>query len=167
MAPRGERILVVSFGPAATPVLATALAFCREHASSVQPGGPGGYRASFVLDRDPEAFGRAEQLIRMTFGWKATHAEVQGRAERIRTIRLMLDCARGELERTGACRRVIPATGFPKCRSCPLFDPEWAYESEGAYRPPMLQIALGADDDPEPVVPDTIPEEWLREPPPD
>ncbi len=167
MAPRGERILVVSFGPAATPVLATALAFCREHASSVQPGGPGGYRASFVLDRDPEAFGRAEQLIRMTFGWKATHAEVQGRAERIRTIRLMLDCARGELERRGSCRRAIPATGFAKCRSCPLFDPEWAYESEGTYRPPMLEIALGAGDDPEPVVPDTIPEEWLGEPPPD
>ena len=167
MAPRGERILVVSFGPAATPVLATALAFSRTHASSVQPGGPGGYRASFFLDRDSEAYGRAEQLIRMVSGWRATHAEVGGRPDRIRTIRLMLDCARGELERTGSCRRAIPPTGFPKCRSCPLFDPEWAYESEGMCRRPLLEIALGGGDDPDPVVPDTIPEEWLREPPPD
>ncbi len=167
MAPRGERILVVSFGPAATPVLATALAFSRNHASSVEPGGPGGYRPSFFLDRDPEAYGRAEQLIRMASGWRATHAEVGERPERIRTIRLMLDCARGELERTGSCRRAIPATGFPKCRSCPLFDPEWACESEGMYRRPMLEIALDVGGDPDPVVPDTIPEEWLREPPPD
>ena len=74
---------------------------------------------------------------------------------------------RGELERTGSCRRAIPATRFPKCRSCPLFDPEWAYESEGMSRRPMLEIALGVGDDPDPVVPDTIPEEWLRDPPPD
>jgi hypothetical protein len=168
MAPRGERILVVSFGPAATPVLATAVAFSRTHASSVEPGGPGGYRASFSLDRDPEVYGRADQLIRMTSGWKATHAEVEGRPVRIRTIQLMLDCARGELEETGSCRRAIPASGFPKCRSCPLFDPEWAYESEGPSRSPMFGIALGVvDDDPELVVPDTILEEWLREPPPD
>ena len=165
MAPRGQRILVVSFGPAATPVLATALAFSRTHASSVDPGGPGGYRASFTLHRDPQAYGRAEQLIRMTSGWKATHAEVGGRPVRIRTIQLMLDCARGELAETGSCRRAIPATGFPKCRSCPLFDPEWAYESEGTYRGPMFETDLGAGDDPDPVVPDTIPEEWLREPP--
>jgi hypothetical protein len=167
MAPRGQQILVVSFGPAATPVLATAVAFSRTHASSVEPGGPGGYRASFSLDRDPLAFGRADQLIRMTSGWRATHVEGGGRPVRIRTIQLMLDCARGELERTGSCRRAIPATGFPKCRSCPLFDPEWASESEGSYRPPMFEITLDLDDDPEPVVPDTIPEEWLREPPPD
>src|SRR5438874_8213276 len=83
MAPRGERILVVSFGPAATPVLGTALAFSRTHASSVDPGGPGGYRASFFLDRDSEAYGRADQLIRVAFGWKATQAEVGGRPERI------------------------------------------------------------------------------------
>jgi len=31
----------------------------------------------------------------------------------------------------------------------------------------MLEIALGVGDDPDPVVPDTIPEEWLRDPPPD
>jgi hypothetical protein len=158
---------VVSCGPAATPVLATALAFSRQHASSVEPGGPGGYRASFFLDKDPQAYGRADQLIRMTFGWKATHAQVQGRPERIATIRLMLDCARGELERTGSCRRAIPAAGFPKCRSCPLFDAEWAYESEVTYRRPMLEIAFGVGDYRDPVVPDTIPEEWLREPPPD
>jgi len=166
MAPRGERILVVSFGPAATPVLATAVAFSRYHASSVKPGAPGGYRASFILDHDPQAYGRADQLIGMTLGWRATHAEVQGRPERIRTIRLMLDCARGELERTGSCRRAIPPTGFPKCRSCPLFDPEWASESEGMDTLPMLGIAFGGGDDPEPV-PDTIPEEWLRDPPPE
>ena len=59
MAPRGQRILVVSFGPAATLVLPTAVAFSRAHASSVDPGGPGGYRASFRLDRDSEAYGRA------------------------------------------------------------------------------------------------------------
>jgi hypothetical protein len=167
MAPRGERILVVSFGPASTPVLATALAFSRTHASSVSPGGPGGYRASFVLHRDPEAYGRADQLIGMTLGWRATHAEVGGRPERIRIIRLMLECARGELEQTGSCRRVIPSTGFPKCRSCPLFDPEWASESEGLDFTPMLEIFLGGGDEPEPMVPDTIPEEWLGEPPPE
>ncbi len=166
MAPRGERVLVVSFGPAATPVLATALAFSRAHATSLEPGGPRGYRASFSLHRDPEAYGRAEQLVRMTYGWKATHAEVGGRPERISTLMLMLDCARGELERSGSCRRAIPATGFPKCRSCPLFDPDWASESEATYRHPMLEIVLGIGDDPDPVVPDTVPEEWLNEPPP-
>jgi hypothetical protein len=57
MAPRGERILAVGFGPAATPVLATAVAFSRHHASSVEPGGPGGYRASFPLHRDPRPTG--------------------------------------------------------------------------------------------------------------
>jgi len=157
----------VSFGPAATPVLAAALAFSRTHAAFLAPGGPGGHRASFALHRDPDAYGRAEQLIRMCFGWKATHAEVGGRPERIGTIRLMLDCARGELERSGSCRRVIPARGFPKCRSCPLFDPEWAYESDGTYRHPLLRIALAVAGDPEAAVPDTIPEEWLAEPPAD
>ncbi|HYV02166.1 MAG TPA: hypothetical protein VEM93_07515 [Actinomycetota bacterium] len=49
-------------------MLATAVAFSRDHASSVEPGGPRGYRASFFLDKDPEAYGWAEQLIRMTFG---------------------------------------------------------------------------------------------------
>ena len=42
-----------------------------------------------------------------------------------------------------------------------------ACESEATYRPAMLEIALGVGDDPEPVVPDTIPEEWLGAPPPD
>ncbi|SRR6266700_8103514 len=166
MAPRGERILRVSFGPAPTPVLATAVAFSRDHASSVEPGGPGGYRASFFLDHDPQAYGRADQLIGMTWGWRATHAEAGGRPERIRIIRLMLDCARGELEESGSCRRAIPPTGFPKCRSCPLFDPEWASESEGLDFTPMLEISLGGGAAPEPV-PDTIPEEWLGEPPPE
>jgi integrase len=63
MAPRGERTLVVSFGPAATPVLATAAAFSRHHASSVEPGGPGGYRASFFLDKDPEAYRRSRRSV--------------------------------------------------------------------------------------------------------
>jgi hypothetical protein len=165
MTPRGERILVVSFGPAATPVLATATAFAREHASSVEPGGPRGYRASFVLDRDPEAYGWAEQLLGMVWGWRATHVEVSGRPERINTLRMMLGCARGELEWTGACRRAIPPAGLPKCRSCPLFDPEWAHESQTTDRRPLFEIALGIGEDPEPVVPDTIPEEWLRDPP--
>ncbi|MBA3552036.1 MAG: hypothetical protein H0W27_04085 [Actinobacteria bacterium] len=53
MAPRGERVLVVSFGPAATPVFAAALAFARQHASSVEPGGPGGYRTAFASTATP------------------------------------------------------------------------------------------------------------------
>ena len=44
---------------------------------------------------------------------------------------------------------------------------QWASESEGMYRHLMYEIALGVGDDPEPVVPDTIPEEWLRDPPQD
>jgi hypothetical protein len=79
----------------------------------------------------------------------------------------MLDCARGELEESGSCRRAIPPTGFPKCRSCPLFDPEWAAESEGTDFTPMFEIAFGGGGEPEPVVPVTIPEEWLGEPPPE
>src|SRR5437773_1744138 len=97
MAPRAERILVVSFGPAATPVLATALAFSRTHASSVEPGGPGGYRAAFLLDNDPEAYGRAEQLTRMSFGWKAN--------PRRRSARTASGPARIE---TSTCRSDLP-----------------------------------------------------------
>jgi hypothetical protein len=141
VAPRGEQTLLVSFGPAATPVLATAVAFAREHASSVEPGGPRGYRASFILHRDPEAYGWAAHLLGMVWGWKATHVEVSGRPERINTLRMMLDCARGELEWTGACRRAIPAAGLPKCRSCPLFDPaprRWLVRSRRPSHPARI-----------------------------
>jgi hypothetical protein len=77
----------------------------------------------------------------------------------------MLDCARGELERSGACRREIPAAGFPKCRSCPLFDPEWASECERYYRRPIVDLPLGMVWQ-DLIVPDVVPPEWLEEPPP-
>jgi hypothetical protein len=73
----------------------------------------------------------------------ATHPEVDGRPAQAVVVMTMLQCAIAELERSGSCRRAIPAAGFPKCRVCRLYDREWAYGSEATYRRPLLGLGPG------------------------
>jgi len=66
----------------------------------------------------------------------------------------MLHCAREWLRRSSRCQERFPSGPHPKCRECPLYDPEWALES--FTRPsfggeePFLYVA----------VPDHVPEDW-------
>ncbi len=86
MAPRGEITLTVIFGPASTPVFGTAVAYAGAHAEKLEQVGSKTYRASFVLGTDPDAYGRALDLVHMTYGWRSTLVEV-GRRSLIPRVR--------------------------------------------------------------------------------
>jgi len=80
MAPRGEITLTVTFGPASTPVFASAVAYASAHAGTLEQVGPKTYRASFALGTDPDAYGRALDLVHMVYGWRSTLVEVGRRS---------------------------------------------------------------------------------------
>jgi len=154
MPPRGEVRLTITFGPAVTPVFASALAYAREHANQLIQTGPRAYRASFTLGTDPVVYGRALHLVHMVYGWRATLMEVDGSPEYGGTVRAMLHCAREWLRRTGRCAERFPGAPHPKCRGCPLYDTEWAPES---FTRPTWTVGLEPLDV---VVPDHLPEGW-------
>ena len=81
--------------------------------------------------------------------------EVNGSPEYGGTVRAMLHCARERLRRTGRCAERFHGGPHPKCRGCPLYDPEWAPES---FTRPTWTIGLEPLDV---VVPDHVPEEWI------
>ncbi|HEX9236612.1 MAG TPA: hypothetical protein VF972_10080 [Actinomycetota bacterium] len=153
MAPRGEVRLTFVFGPSPTPVLPAALAYAGRHADDLQPDGPGSWRATFRLGNSPGRLGRALQLARMVLGWRATHVEVQGSPEDRQVVLSMLTCSKEWAMAGGACRASFGSRRPPKCRICPLYDPEWALEAPLRATPLMW----GEDTD---LVPDHVPEEW-------
>ena len=103
MPQRGEVTLMITFGPASTPVFERAVAYAKEHADQLNQAGPRTYRASFVLGTDPVVYGRALHLVNMVSGWRSTLIEVDGSPEYGGTVRAMLHCAREWLRRTGRC----------------------------------------------------------------
>jgi hypothetical protein len=154
MAPRGEITLTVTFGPASTPVFHSAVAYGGTHARTLERVGPKTYRASFVLGTDPDAYGRAMDLVHMTYGWRSTLVEVDGSPERVGVIMAMLFCAREWLRRSGRCADRFPAGPHPRCHGCALYDPDWAPES--FVRPTWMH----GEEPLEFQVPDHVPEEW-------
>jgi len=156
MAPRGGITLTVTFGPASTPVFASAVAYAGTHAEKLEKVGSKTYRASFVLGTDPDIYGRSMDLVHMVYGWRATLIEVDGSPEMVRIARAMLFCAREWLRRSGRCAERFPNGPHPKCRGCPLYDPEWAPES-------FVRTAWTLGEAPLEVrVPDHVPEEWTK-----
>ena len=155
MAPRGEITLTVTFGPAATPVLPRAVAYATEHADDLSQEGPSTWRAIFRLGSDPERYGRAMDLVGMVSGWRATHLEVEGSPGRAPLVSSMLWCAGEWLVKKGRCGAAFHSGPWAKCRSCPLYDPEWALES---WVEPTWSLAMGEEGPI--VVPDHLPEDW-------
>jgi hypothetical protein len=159
MAPRGEVVLQVTFGPSKSPIASAAASYATEHAKETTEVSPGVWRASFRLSTDEQTFGEASQLLAMVSGWRSTAVEVDGSPEPAWVAQQMLWCAREWLRASGACReRFFPlAAGWPKCRTCPLYDAEWAAES-GV----MPRVAIWFDPETETwlEVPDHLPEEW-------
>ena len=84
MAPRGEITLTVIFGPAGVrprrdPTRAP-------NAGKLEQLGAKTYRATFTLGIDPDAYGRALDLVQMVYGWRSTLVEV-GRRSLIPRVR--------------------------------------------------------------------------------
>jgi len=135
MAPRGRIELIVTFGPTSSPLAGRAASYAARHATTSAELSPGTFRASFVLDSDPEPYGRAWRLLQLVGAWRGTEVEVEGSPEPTSPVDAMLGCARGWLRRMGACRASFPAGPWPKCECCPLYDAGWAAES---FAPPSL-----------------------------
>jgi len=156
---RGEVVLRVSFGPAATPVLERAVAFGGEHAEGLERMGVKTWRATFRLGTDEAAFGKALQLVHMVYGWRATTMEASGSPEHRAVIRQMLHCAREWLRSNGSCRATFAGPRTPaKCRACPLYDPGWALE---ACPRPSSFLYAGGEAGLDERAPDYVPSEWV------
>lgn len=159
MAPRGEVLLQVRFGPSKSPLASQAASYAKEHAEETTELTPGVWRASFRLSSDERTYGEASQLLAMVGGWRSTAVEVDGSPEPVWVAQQMLWCAREWLRAAGACRESffpLP-TGWPKCRACPLYDAEWAAESGAA---PRLGFAFDPTSGAWLEVPDHLPDEW-------
>ena len=91
MAPRGEVVLQVTFGPSKSPVASRAVSYARAHAEEAAEIAPGVWRASFRLGADERAFGMAFQLLQMVLGWRSTTVEVDGSPEPPWVTRTELD----------------------------------------------------------------------------
>jgi hypothetical protein len=159
MAHRGEVLLRVTFGPSKSPLFSRAAAYAREHAEEAAQLTPGVWRASFRLSFSERPYGDASQLLSMVSGWRSTTVAVDGSPEPAWVVEQMLWCSREWLRAGGACReRFFPlATGWPKCRACPIFDPQWAAESGvtpglGVFFDPASGAWLE--------IPDHLPKEW-------
>lgn len=159
MAPRGEVVLQVTFGPSKSPLASRAVSYARAHAEEAAEVEPGVWRASFRLGADERTFGTASQLLQMVLGWRSTTVEVDGSPEHPWVTRQMLVCAREWLRSMGSCRAYFRAAlGWPKCRACPLYDAGWAAESA---LPPEVCFLLDLDAwDGGLEIPDHLPEEW-------
>ena len=159
MAPRGEVLLQITFGPSKSFVFPRAVTYASEHAKEVAEVHPGIWRASFSLLTEQRAYAHALQLLYMVHGWRASILAVNGDPEPPRIARQMLDCARRWLQTEQRCQAPLPPSGFAKCRICPLFDPEWAAES---YVRPELMIGPQGPFwcDPDLGIPDYLPDEW-------
>lgn len=159
MAPRGEVVLQVTFGPSKSPLASSAVSYAKEHAEETAEVSPGVWRAGFRLSFKERAYGETSQLLGMVGGWRSTAVEIDGSPEPTWVVQQMLWCAREWLRAAGACKeRFFPlATGWPKCRACPLYDAEWAAESGVTPR-----VAIWSDPETETwlEVPDHLPEEW-------
>jgi hypothetical protein len=160
MAPRGEAVLTVTFGPTQALTLPRAIAYAMQHAEDLTEVAAGVWRATLRLGTgDAEPYGRALRLICMVYGWRSTDVEVQGAPEYTAVVRIMLDCARRWLRGTGACRAIFPGGPFSKCTVCPLYDPGWAMES---WARPSPATFVDMEDQLEFRVPDYVPEDWLE-----
>jgi hypothetical protein len=161
MTAKGEIELSISFSPVRAPSLPAVLAHARAHADHLQEVTPGTHRATFVLDGDPRRYARASELLWMVASWRSTLVEVDGEPAQSGPLKSMLWCARDWLERQGRCAAWFPsADPPPKCRLCPLYDPEWALEAWGRLVLHMVVI------DGVLVVPeilDYVPKDWSAE----
>ena len=92
----------------------------------------------------------------MVKGWRATTVEVDGDPEDRAVALAMLTCSREWLGRQGRCRAPFPAGAPPKCRICPLYEPEWALESWVRPEWGPTERDLGTIW----AVPDHVPEDW-------
>jgi hypothetical protein len=156
---RGEVVLGVSFGPAATPVLERAVALAGEHAEDLERVGGKTWRATFRLGSGEGTYGRALQLVHMVYGWRATTMEVSGSPEHRAVIAQMLHCAREWLRSNGACRATFAGPRTPaKCRACPLYDPGWTLES---FSRPSSFLSMGGESGLDEPAPDYVPSEWV------
>jgi hypothetical protein len=155
MPARGEVVLQVRFGPAATPMLLAAVSFAAQQAEALEEVDASTWRAKFRLNTDEACFGRALQLLGMVSAWRFTTLEVSGSPEQRQVVRAMVACAREWLRREGVCRATFATPIAPKCRCCPLYDPAWALESP----PPRSTWSDG--EGPTEQAPDHVPPEWV------
>jgi hypothetical protein len=156
MPDRGEVELAVSFGPASTPLLPTAVAFARRHADLLEQVGPRSWVASFRLGTEEDRYGRALQLVGMVHGWRSTTFDLGGSPEPGFVVRSMLSCARDWLRTKGRCGAGFGSRLAPKCRGCALLDPHRALES----CPPGPSLVLEERGWVLIAIPDTVPPEW-------
>src|SRR5947208_13530918 len=123
MAARGEVRVKVSFGLTSSPVLAHAVSYAIEHASTTEELRSGLWEATFRIDDDERTYGELGHLLRLVGAWKTTRVEVDGSVEPRKTVEAMLGCASGWLRTDGRCGAWFPtASGAPRCRVCPLYD---------------------------------------------
>src|SRR2546430_11165585 len=156
MVPPTDAVLIVTFGPAATPTFSRAVAYAAGHADALGEIAPGTFQATFVLGREEARFGRALVLLNMVGNWRATTVEVAGSPELPLNAQDMVHCAREWLRRMGQCRQILAEPLPFKCRCCPLYDAAWA--AECAPEPEPWAGLLG--ESLLPPVPDHLPEDW-------
>jgi hypothetical protein len=162
MAERGQVRIEVTFGPSRAPSLPRAIALAREHAESLTEPGDGTYRVSYLLDRDPTAYVHASALLWMVSSWRTTTVTANGEPVDAFALRAMAACAPEWLASHGRCQAMFSsASPQAKCRSCPLYDPEWALEAWG--RPdPSWALIDGVMVGPEVIT--HVPPEWSDPP---
>jgi hypothetical protein len=161
MAERGEVRIEVTFGPSRAPSLPRAISLAREHAERVVEGEDGTYRVTYLLHRDRSAYLHASVLVGMVTAWRSTTITCDGEPVDAGAIRAMLACAADWLAQ-GRCQAWFPTGSHQaKCRSCPLYDREWAYEASGRIDPSWALVdgVLIA-----PEVPAFVPPEWSEPP---
>ena len=162
MAERGEVRIEVTFGPSRAPSLPRAIALARQHAEAVVEAEDGTYRVRYVLGRDPSAYLHASVLIGMVTAWRSTTVTCDGDPVDAASVRAMLTCAGDWLATHGKCQALFPfGSHQAKCRSCALYDPEWALEAWGRIDPSWALVdgKLIA-----PEVPAFVPPEWSDPP---
>ena len=123
MAPRGGITLTVTFGPASTPVFASAVAYAGTHAEKLEKVGSKTYRASFVLGTDPDIYGRSMDLVHMVYGWRATLIEVDGSPEMVRMARGHAVLRPGVAPKIGPVRGALPERPAPQVSRVPAVRP--------------------------------------------
>jgi hypothetical protein len=155
MAARGEVRVKVSFGLTSSRVLAHAVSYAIEHASTTEELRSGIWEATFRIDDDERTYGELRHLLRLVGAWKTTRVEMDGSVEPRKTVDSMLGCAREWLRTNARCgARFSSPKGAPRCRVCPLYDPAHAEEFWVPSRP--IFFSGGEPDE----VPDHVPEEW-------
>lgn len=81
MAPPGEVVLQITFGPSKTPLSSSAVSYAKEHSEHATEVSAGVWRASFRLSVDERTYGEASRLLGVVSGWRSTAVEVDGSPE--------------------------------------------------------------------------------------